>query len=190
MTNQKAVQEAPVMMNGVNVTGVIDTIKAIQGDTGLAKFQFRANNKWIDGGHNQSQIKGFYGCRLEDATRTAPFVLDADEPPVLLGQDAGPNPVEFILHGLASCLTTSMVYHAAARGIAIKAIDSSLEGNLDLRGFLGISDEGRKGYQGIRVQMRVKSDADTETLRELAMFSPVYDVVSGSVPVDVTIETY
>jgi uncharacterized OsmC-like protein len=190
MSMQQAVQAQPVVMNGVNVTGVIDTIKAIEADPELARFQFRARNTWIDGGHNRSTIQGFYGCRREDASRTEPFVLDADEPPVLLGQDSGANPVEFILHALAGCLTTTMVYHAAARGIAIGAVDSALEGDLDLRGFLGISDQVRKGYQGIRVIMRIKSEATPEMLRELAQFSPVYDVVSRSVPVDVVVETY
>jgi len=190
MSMQQAVKAEPVFLNGVNVTGVADTIKAIKADQELAKFQFRASNAWIDGGHNQSKIQSFYGCRMEDKSRSAPFVLDADEPPVLLGQDAGANPVEFILHGLAACLTTTMVYHAAARGIEIKAVDSALEGDLDLRGFLGISSEIRKGYQAIRVKMRVKSTAKPEMLRELAQFSPVYDVVSNSVPVDVVVETY
>lgn len=185
-----AMKDEPVILNGVNVTGVFDTIKAIKADEGLARFQFRAKNGWIDGEHNRSTIQGFHGCRMEDESRAEPFVLDADEPPVLLGQDAAPNPVEFILHALAACLTTTMVYHAAARSIAIEAVDSALEGDLDLRGFLGISNDVRKGYEKIRVRMRVKSDARPEALRELAQFSPVYDVVSNSVPVDVMVETY
>ena len=127
---------------------------------------------------------------MEDETRTEPFVLDADEPPVLLGQDAAPNPVEFILHGLAACLTTTMVYHAAARGIEIEAVDSKLEGDIDIRGFLGISNKVRKGYHDVRVRMRVKSEASPGTLRELAEFSPVYEMVSNAVPVDVVVETY
>ena len=183
-------ENQPSVINGVDVTGLFGTIDAVNADTELAKFRFRADNTWIDGGHNRSTIQGFYGCRKEDDSRGEPFVLDADEPPVLLGGDAGANPVEFILHGLAACMTTSMVYHAAARGIEIGAVDSALEGDIDLRGFLGISDEVRKGYQSIRVRMRVKSDAKAEALRELVEYSPVYDVVSKSVPVDVTIETY
>lgn len=190
MSVQAGMTKEAIFLNGVNVTGVVETINAIKADSELAKFQFRAKNEWIDGGHNRSRIQGFHGCRMEDQSRTEPFVLDADEPPVLLGQDNGANPVEFILHGLAACLTTTMVYHAAARGIAIEAVDSALEGDLDLRGFLGISNEVRKGYQKIRVRMRVRSEADPEMLRELAQFSPVYDVVSNSVPVDVVVETY
>lgn len=189
MTTQTHLKQQHADLNGVNLPALFDTIAAVKQDPGLAEFRFRASNRWIEGGHNQSTIQSFYGCRTEDRTRTAPFVLDADEPPVLLGQDAGANPVEFILHALAACLTTTMVYHAAARGIEIGAVDSTLEGDLDLRGFLGISDEVRKGYREIRVNMRVNSDAAPATLKQLAQFSPVYDVVSRSVPVEVRIET-
>ncbi len=189
MSTQTALQQ-PAAMNGVNVTALFDTIKAVKADAGLADFQFRASNKWIDGGHNRSTIQSFHGCKAEDTTRTKPFVLDNDEPPVLLGNDAGANPVEYILHALAGCLTTTMVYHAAARGIEIKAVESALEGDLDLRGFLGLSNEVRKGYHTIRVRMRAQSDAKPAMLRELAQFSPVYDMISRSVPVDVVVETY
>lgn len=187
---QAQIAQAPVTMNGVNVTGIFETIEAVKADTSLAAFQFRADNKWIGGGHNRTTIQAFYGCGAEDRSRKAPFTFDADEPPVLLGGDAGANPVEFVLHALAGCLTTTMVYHAAARGIEIGAVDSRLEGDLDLRGFLGISNKVRKGYQAVRVTMRVKSDAPADTLRELAQYSPVFDIVSNSVPVTVNVETY
>lgn len=190
MTNQQTAQQEPTFLNGVSVTGIFETIDAVNANNELAKFQFRANNKWLGGGHNRSTIKGFYGCSAEDESRSEPFVLDADEPAVLLGNDAGANPVEFVLHALVACMTTSMVYHAAARGIEIEAVESWLEGDLDLRGFLGISEEVRKGYHGVRVAMRVKSKAAPEKLRELTQFSPVYDVVSNSLPVDVVIDTY
>lgn len=180
----------PTMTNGVNVTALMATIGAVKAAPALGKFQFRSKNQWMGGGHNQSTIKGFYGAGKEDDTRTEPFVFDADEPPVLIGGDTGANPVEFVLHALGACLTTTMVYHAAARGIEIEAVDSELEGDLDVRGFMGLSDEVRKGYQTVRVNMRVKSDAKPETLAELAKFSPVYDVVSSSLPVDVTVQTY
>ena len=116
-------------------------------------------------------------------------MLDNDEPPVLLGADAGANPVEYVLHALAGCLTTTMVYHAAARGIDIGAVESELEGDLDLRGFLGLSDEVRKGYREIRVTLRVQSAADAGILKNLAQYSPVYDIVSRSVPVQLRVET-
>jgi uncharacterized OsmC-like protein len=116
-------------------------------------------------------------------------VLDADEPPVLLGEDQGANPVEFVLHALAACLTTSMVYHAAARAIRIESIESRLEGDLDLRGFLGLSKDVRPGYQNLRVNFTVKSDAPAETLRELTQFSPVFDMMTNPVPVAISVNT-
>lgn len=186
--NRKTEQDN--ITNGVNVTALFNTIDAVKHDAKLADFRFRANNRWIDGGHNRSTIQGFYGCRDEDNSRTQPFVMDADEPPVLLGQDKGANPVEYILHALAACMTTSMVYHAAARGIEIKAVESSLEGDLDLRGFLGLSDEVRKGYHQVRVNFKVQCNTDASLLRELAQFSPVYDMISNSLPVEVNVETY
>ncbi|MGI9326021.1 MAG: OsmC family protein, partial [Pseudomonadales bacterium] len=121
-----------VVRNGVNVTALGATIDAVSQEPTLAEFRFSSRNHWINGGHNRSRIQQFYGCGQMDSTRVEPFELDADEPPVLLGNDAGPNPVEFILHGLAGCMTTSMVYHAAARGIEIGAVESQFEGDLDL----------------------------------------------------------
>ncbi|MFN4142636.1 OsmC family protein [Aestuariivirga sp.] len=182
--------ETPVTMNGVSVTGIFDTIAAVKKQPDLAEFRFRATNRWISGGHNRSSIQGFYGCGMEDTSREKPFFFDASEPPVLLANNEGANPVEFILHALAGCLTTTMVYHAAARGIAIEGVESSLEGDLDLRGFLGISEEVRKGYREIRVNMRVKSKGSPAVLRSLAQFSPVFDVVSRALPVIVTVETH
>ncbi len=179
----------PATINGVNVEQLGANISAIQGNTELAKFQFRATNTWINGGHNRTSIKEFYGVGKEDTIRTEPFVLDADEPPVLLGKDHGANPVEFVLHALASCLTTSMVYHAAAQGIKIDAVESNLEGDLDIRGFLGIAPDVRPGYKNLRVNFTVKSDASAETLRELAKFSPVFDMMTNPVPVAISVSS-
>ena len=190
MNEHNTQTEQANITNGVNVTALSDTIDAVKNDNELAAFCFRANNCWIDGGHNRSTIQSFYGCRTEDSTRTKAFIMDADEPAVLLGEDNGANPVEYVLHALAACLTTTMVYHAAARGIEIKTIESALEGDLDLRGFLGLSDDVRKGYHQIRVNFKVQSEADASLLRELAKFSPVYDVVSNSLPVEINIEVY
>jgi uncharacterized OsmC-like protein len=176
-------------MNGVDVERLGQTIQAIQKDPGLAQSQFRATNRWVNGGHNRSSIQGFYAAGQEDTSRTKPFVLDADEPPALLGQDKGANPVEFVLHALAACVTTSLVYHAAARGIKLESVESQLEGDLDLRGFLGLSDQVRRGYKEIRVKFKVKSDASPEQLEELTKFSPVYDIVSNPVPVSIQVET-
>jgi uncharacterized OsmC-like protein len=176
------------VINGVDVDRLGETMNAIQQTPSLAASQFRASNRWIDGGYNRSTIQGFYGAGREDTSRSKPFVLDADEPPVLLGKDQGANPVEHVLHALAACLTTSLVYHAAARGIHIASVESKLEGDLDLQGFLGLSDQVRPGYQQIRVTFSVKSDASAELLQELTKLSPVYDIVSNPVPVSIAIE--
>lgn len=176
-------------INGVEVERMGATVQAVQQNPALAGFQFRATNQWINGGHNRSTIKGFYGAGQEDKLRTKPFVLDADEPPLLLGQDQGANPAEYVLHALAACLTTSMVYHAAARGIRIESMESTLEGELDLQGFLGLSGQIRPGYKEIRAHFTVTSDASPEQLRELAKFSPVHDIISNPVPVNIHITT-
>ena len=141
----------------------------------------------INGSRNQSTVKGFSGAGQETLHQT-PFVLEADEPVVLLGRDSAPNPAEYVLQALASCLTTSLVYHAAARGIKIDEVQSKLEGDLDLHGFLGLSDEIRRGYQNVRVSFTVKSDSSAETLQELCKYSPVFDIVSNPVPVSISVE--
>lgn len=175
------------VVNGVDINRMGATIEAVQKTPSLAAFQFRAKNRWITGGHNRSAIQSFYGAGQEDTLRTTPFVLDADKPPVLLGEDHGASPVEYVLHALAACLTTSLVYHAAARGIHIESVESKLEGDLDLQGFLGLSESVRKGYQQIRVAFTVKSNASAEQLEALTKFSPVYDIVSNPVPVSIAI---
>lgn len=188
MTTQTATEQSTTIVNGVDVDYVMGVIEQVKGNAEIAKFQFRAANSWVDGGYNRTTVKEFYGACQEDNTRSRPFVMEADEPPVLGSGDKAPNPVEFVLHGLASCLTTTMAYHAAVRGIGIDAISSKLEGDLDLRGFLGLSDDVRKGYETVRVTMTVKSDATADQLRELAMYSPVYDIVSKSLPVELVVQ--
>jgi uncharacterized OsmC-like protein len=176
-------------IDGVNVDQLLSTINAIKENPGLAKFKFRANNRWINGGRNRTSIKGFYGPGQEDATRKQTFVFDNDEPAPLLGEDNSANPVEFVLHALAGCLTTSLVYHAAAQGIKIDSVESTFEGDLDLRGFLGMDDDVRNGYENIRVTFKIKADAPDEKLKELCELaqkrSPVFDIVTNAVPVTV-----
>jgi uncharacterized OsmC-like protein len=176
-------------INGVNTERMGATVQAVQQQPALATFRFRASNTWINGGHNRSTIKSFYGAGAEDSVRTKPFAVDAAEPPVLLGEDQAPNPVEFVLHALAACLTTSLAYHAAARGIRIESLESQLEGDLDLRGFLGLSGDVRKGFQQIRARFTIKADASKEQLEELTKFSPVYDTIANPVPVSISINT-
>lgn len=178
------------IVNGVNVSALQETIEAIAGNAEIAEFNFRAKNTWMGGDRNRSTIKEFTGALSEQRTGVQAFMADNGEPEVLLGDDAAPNPVEWLLHALIGCITTTTVYHAAARGIAIGAIDSEIEGDLDLRGFLGLSAEVRKGYSAIRVRMRVKTDVAPDMIEALTRMSPVFDVVSNSVPVKVSIETY
>jgi uncharacterized OsmC-like protein len=184
-----ATSEKSTAVNGVNVEELFKIVDAVKKTVAIAKFRFRADNTWIDGGHNRTSIRNFYGAGGEDTSRKTPFVLDADEPKVLLGTDRGPNPVEYVLTALAGCLTTSLVYHAAARGIAVEEVESHLEGDLDLRGFLGLSEEVRNGYENIRVTFKIKADATEEQLRELVQLaqnrSPVFDIISHPVPVSV-----
>ncbi len=179
-----------VITNGVNVTDLSKTIGTLGRHPELGAFQFRSKNSWINGGHNRSTIREFFGCGKEDETRSELFIFDADEPPILHGGDKGANPVEFVLHALGACMTTTMVYHAASRGIEIGAVSSELEGDIDVRGFMGLSDDVRKGYHDVRVKMRVQSNANPDQLAELAKYSPVYDIVSNSLPVHVHIETF
>jgi uncharacterized OsmC-like protein len=183
---QQALTE-PATMNGLSTRGIVDTVGAIQADPGLARFQFRARNRWIDGGVNRSTIRDFYGARREDDSRSADFVFTNGEPPVLLGDNEGANPVEFLLHALAGCVTTTFVLHASARGIRIEEMSTELEGDLDLRGLLGLDDSVSPGYEQIRIRMRVRADCSEEQLDDLMAYtqrhSPVCNTVCRPVPV-------
>ncbi|WP_406684028.1 OsmC family protein [Seonamhaeicola sp. MEBiC1930] len=173
--------------NGVNVDQLVETINHIQEQPELAKFEFRAKNNWIDGGHCVSSIKGFYGAGQEDSTREETFTMECSHPQVLLGQDEAATPPEVLLHSLSSCLTGAMVYHAAANGIDIEGAESTVKGTADLHGFLGLDPEVRMGFDGITIQLKVKSDASAEQLENLAKFSPVYDMISNPTPVKIEI---
>jgi len=177
--------------NGVDVGRLTETVAAVKAAPALGSFQFRVQNHWIDGGYNRSEVQPFSAGGKEIQHKTG-FRLAADEPDILLGADQGANPVEHLLHALASCVTTSMVYHAAARGITIEQVDSTLEGDLDLRGFLDLSPNVRKGYQNIRMKLRIKADVSDEQLQELSSlgptFSPVYDSITRGVRVAVSAE--
>ena len=177
-------------INGVDLDRLSGTIDAVSADPALARFQFRARNHWIDGGYSRTTIKGFYGAGQEDATRTEPFTVDADEPPVLLGRNRAPNTGEYVLHALAACVSGTIVYHAAARGIALDGLETTIEGDLDLRGFLGLDSSVRPGYEQIRVTIKVAGDFDDDQFAELATltrYSPVRDIVSNPVPVAIDV---
>ena len=178
------------IVNGVDVDRLYGTIEHIGAEPTLARFQFRARNHWLDGGHNRSTIKGFHGAGKEDTSRTEPFVLDVDEPPILLGENRGPNAGEYVLHALGACLTGTLVYHAAARGIALEGLECTIEGDVDLHGFLGLDESVRPGYENVRVAFKATGDFDDEQLAELASltrFSPVRDIVSNPVAVAIDV---
>jgi uncharacterized OsmC-like protein len=184
-------QKLATITNGVDVSRLTETIEAVKAEPQLAKFQFRLQNRWILSGENHSKVDAFSAAGKEAQHKTA-FTLVADEHEMLLGADNGANPVEHLLHALASCVTTSTVYHAAARGIAVEEVESTLEGELDLRGFLGLDPTMRNGYQGIRMKLFIKGDISDEQLHELSLlgprFSPVYDSVARGLPISVTAE--
>jgi len=181
----------PTVVNGVNVDNLFTTIDAIKTTPPIAKFNFRIQNKWEGCGRNRSAINEFHGAG-QKLSREKSFILRADEPAVLLGEDSAANPVEYLLHALAACLTTSMVYHAAARGIHIQEVESSLSGDIDLHGFLDLDPNVRNGYQGIQVNFKVKADVPDEKLKELVELgtghSPVFDSLTKGVPVSVKAE--
>jgi uncharacterized OsmC-like protein len=184
-------QKVPKIINGIPVDDLFATIDAIKGTPAIAKFKFRVQNQWLDASQTRSTVDTFYGAGQE-ISRPRPFVLETDEHPVLLGKDTAANPGEYLLHALAACLTTSIVSHAAARGIEIEEVESSLEGDVDLRGFLGLDEKVRQGYQGIQVSFKIKANVPDEQLQEIVQLgrrhSPVFDSLTHGVPVSVTAE--
>lgn len=177
-------------MNGVNVEKLFETVETIKGNPRVAKFRFQAKNHWVHGGENRTTVDEFYGA-CQTHRRSKPFEFVKDEPPVLLGQDKGANPVEYALAALAGCLTTTLVFHASAQGVKIDEVESTLEGELDIQGLLGMSDKVRNGYEGINVTFKIKADAPEEKLQELIELaknrSPVCDIVSNPTPVHVSL---
>jgi uncharacterized OsmC-like protein len=178
-------------LNGVDTPTLFATLDAVKASPELAKFQFRAANRWQSGTHNCSTIRGFFGAGQEDTSRTADFTFDADHPAVLVGNNNGPTPVEFLLHAIAACLTAGIANIAAARGVALREVTSTVEGDIDLLGILGLSDQVRNGYQAIRVSFQISGDAPEEVLRGLVDQSrdrsAVYDVLTNGVPVSVEV---
>ena len=179
--------------NGVDTQQLFATLDLIKQQPELAKFQFRATNRWIGGTHNRSTIKDFYAAGGEDTSRSEAFQIDAGEPAILLGTDTGANPAEYLLHALAGCLTTSIVCVAAARKVQLTSVESILTGDMDLRGALGVDDEPRNGFERIGVSFRVTGNAPEEKLREVVgqaqKRSAVYDMVTNGVPVVVEVTT-
>ena len=179
------------VLNGVNVDQVFSTIDRIKEKPEIAKFSFRARNSWVSGTHNRATVKDFYGALQEDDSR-APLVFEIDEPPVLCGRNKGANPVEYLLVALSGCLTTSLIAHASVRGMEIRNVESRYEGELDLQGFLGISEEVPVGYKKIDIYFKIDADlSDAQKLELIEMakkYSPVYNSVANPVPVSVKLD--
>lgn len=183
------IEATPTIRNGVNVDTMFATLDAIKATPTIAQFKWRAKNTWLGGSHNRSTIQGFYAALQEDTSRSSAFTVDAGEPGILLGHDEGPNPAEFLLHALAACLTTSVVYIASARGVRLTEVSSVVEGDMDVQGALGLNNEVRNGFQNIRVTFTVKGDAPAEKLQEVVARaqarSAVFDSITRGVPVTV-----
>jgi uncharacterized OsmC-like protein len=176
--------------NGVDTATLFATLDAVKATPEIAKFQFRATNRWVSGTHNQSTIHGFYGA-MQEMTHQQAHIYDADHPAVLVGTDNAPTPAEFVLHALAACLTAGLANVAAARGVHLESVESTVEGDIDLLGILGLSDEVRNGYQGIKVSFKLRGD-DPDKLRRVVeqsrKRSAVYDVVTNGVPVSIEVD--
>ncbi len=178
--------------NGVDTATLFATLDAVKAAPEAARFQFRARNQWLRGTHNRSTIDGFYGVG-EERTHERSFHFDADHPAVLVGRDNGPTPVEYVLHALAACLTAGLANIAAARGVQLTEVHSTVSGDIDLNGILGLNPDVRNGYQNITVRFTVKGDAPAETLREIVeqsrARSAVFDVITNQVPVSIEVAT-
>ena len=177
--------------NGVDTAQLFGTLDLLGAQPELGRFQFRASNRWVDGAHNRSTIQHFYAAGGEDTSRAEPFQIDAGEPAILLGTDTGPNPAEYLLHALAACLTTTIVYVASARKVKLSSVESTLTGDMDVRGCLGVDDEPRNGCERIGVTFRISGEAPAEKLREVVerakARSAVFDMVTNGVPVAVDV---
>ena len=189
MTQQMTNTNAPVRTNGLDMEALVATVEAVKQDPSLGQFEFRATNQWINGGENRSRIKEFYGAGSEDESRREAFQFTNGEPPVLLGANEGANPVEFLLHALAGCVTTTTVLHAAARGIRIQSLSTELVGTIDVQGLLALDDSVPVGYEQIQINMDIRADCSDEELDGLVAFaqdhSPVCSTICRPVPVTV-----
>lgn len=183
-------RKAPSPHHGVKTPELFATIGAVAGQPELARFTWRAKSHWVLGTHMQSQIGGYFGAGAEQS-RGKTFTVDADHPAVLCGDDAAPTPVEFVLHALAACLTAGIANIAAARGVELDEVTAVVEGDMDLRGILGLSDEVRNGYEGIRIRITVQGDAPPEKLRQIVeqsrARSAVYDILTNRTPVSIEV---
>ena len=179
-------------LNGVDTETLFATIGAVRNQPELARFQFRTTTESVRGTHNRTTFDGFHGAGGEHEHRQ-PYAADADHPAVLVGKDNGPTPAEHLLQALGSCLTSGLANIAAARGIELGEVTARVEGDIDLRGILGLDDGVRNGFDNIRVTFHVSGDAAAEQLARLVeqarSRSAVFDVVTHGVPVSIGVAT-
>jgi uncharacterized OsmC-like protein len=177
-------------LNGVDVPTLFATVNVVKENPPLAKFQFRTKHRWVKGTHSRGTIETFSGAGGEH-THKKTFTVDADPPAVLVGEDNAPLPVEYLLYALGACITGGIANIAAARGVTLTEVEASVEGDMDLRGILGLSADVRNGYDGIRATFTIKGDAPAEKLREVVeqarARSAVFDVITNRVPVQIGI---
>jgi len=192
MTTTDTAQVDDSIRNGVDTATLFATLDAVKQAPEAARFQFRAHNEWVSGTHNRGTIADFFGVGEERAHERT-FVFDADHPAVLVGQDQGPTPVEFVLHALAACLTAGLANIAAARNVTLTEVRSTVTGDIDLNGILGLDPQVRNGYQQLTVRFTIKGDAPAHKLRELVeqsrARSAVFDVITNGVPVTIEVDT-
>ena len=191
-TTDTTAQASDSMRNGVDTATLFATLDAVKQAPQAAQFQFRAHNQWISGTHNRSTIADYFGVG-EERSHERTFVFDADHPAVLVGQDHGPTAVEFVLHALAACLTAGLANIAAARRVKLTEVRSTVTGDIDLNGILGLNPDVRNGYEKITVRFTIKGDAPAEKLREIVeqsrARSAVYDIITNRVPVTIEVDT-
>ena len=191
-TDMTTAERDDVVRNGVDTATLFATLDAVKQAPEAAKFQFRAHNEWVSGTHSRTTMEDFFGVG-EERSHEHTFVFDADHPAVLVGRDHGPTPVEFVLHALAACLTAGLANIAASRRVKLTEVRSTVTGDIDLNGILGLNPDVRNGYERVSVRFTVKGDAPAEKLRELVdqsrARSAVYDVITGRVPVTIEVDT-
>lgn len=176
--------------NGVNVEALLGAREALTEAREAAAFTWRVRNEWIRGTHSRTTIEDFSGLGGEQ-THTKSFTYDADHPTQFAAQDNAPTPVEFVLHALAGCLTGGIAAVAQNRGIQLSSVASTIEGDMDLAGILGIDRDVRNGFSSIRVTFDIDGDAGPEDLRAVVAQSvrrsAVYDIVTNNVDVVVDV---
>jgi len=187
-TTGKATQKASVD-NGVNVTALFGAQDALKKAPEAAQFKWRASVKWINGTHSQSTIETFYGLGGEHKHKK-PFQFDADHPEVFAAEDKAATPVEIVLAGLASCLTAGVAAVAQARNVQLRSVSATLEAGMDIRGILGVDEDVRNGFDGIKVTYKIDADASPDDIKAIVAQSQkrsaVYDIITN--PTNVTVE--